>query len=95
MAALHPPWPGFTSEGTLWFSDLTLPAVVLDGAVTVLHMPMGYAGLILPGCITAIMLSSIHLGFRASGKGAGRGVLHRGQVCCDVLNTGCCMLGVE
>lgn len=58
-------WPGFSGEGALWFTDLTLPAVVL--ADTGLQLPMGWPGLVLPLSATAVMLTSVHLGFKASG----------------------------
>lgn len=61
-------WPGFSTEGALWFTDLTLPAMVFaDGS---LQLPMGLPGLILPLAATGIMLTSIHLGFKASGTAA-------------------------
>jgi hypothetical protein len=60
-------WPGFSSEGALWFPDLTLAALVLrpDGS---LLLPMGWAGLVLPLGITAMMLTSIRIGFKAAGE---------------------------
>ncbi len=58
------PWPGFGAEGALWFSDLTLPALVWGSWET----PMGLPGFILPAAVTAMMLTSIHIGFKASGE---------------------------
>ncbi|KAF8072601.1 ALB3L3 [Scenedesmus sp. PABB004] len=58
-------WPGFASEGALWFRDLTLPALVLGGAAP--ELPMGLPGLVLPLAVTGVMLTSIRIGFRASG----------------------------
>jgi hypothetical protein len=61
-------WPGFSSEGALWFPDLTQQAMQLgqasDAAVL---LPMGLPGLLLPLAVTGIMLTSIRLGFKASG----------------------------
>lgn len=62
-------WPGFSSEGALWFSDLTQPALVLSEAAG-MQLPLGLPGLILPLAATGIMLTSIHLGFKASGTAA-------------------------
>jgi len=61
-------WPGFSTEGALWFSDLTQPALILSEAGPLL--PLGLPGLILPFAATAMMLTSIHLGFKASGAAA-------------------------
>lgn len=61
-------WPGFSSEGALWFSDLTQPALVFAEAG--MQLPMGLPGLILPFAATGVMLTSIHLGFKASGAAA-------------------------
>ena len=60
-------WPGFRTGGALWFKDLTLSALVLnpDGS---LLLPMGLPGLVLPLGVTALMLTSIHIGFKASGR---------------------------
>lgn len=64
-------WPGFSSEGALWFTDLTQPALQLSHeAGTQLLLPLGLPGLILPLAATGIMLTSIHLGFKASGAAA-------------------------
>lgn len=61
-------WPGFSSEGALWFTDLTQPALVFAEAG--LQLPLGLPGLLLPFAATSIMLTSIHLGFKASGAAA-------------------------
>lgn len=61
-------WQGFSSEGALWFTDLTQPALLLSEAG--MQLPMGLSGLLLPCAATAIMLTSIHLGFKASGAAA-------------------------
>jgi hypothetical protein len=60
-------WPGFSDGGALWFKDLTLSALVLqpDGS---LLLPMGAPGLLLPLGVTALMLLSIRIGFKASGR---------------------------
>eukprot|EP00882_Tetradesmus_deserticola_P018300 GHRQ01019658.1.p4 GENE.GHRQ01019658.1~~GHRQ01019658.1.p4 ORF type:complete len:126 (-),score=40.90 GHRQ01019658.1:1113-1490(-) len=61
-------WPGFSSEGALWFPDLTQQAVQLSQAAdSALLLPMGLPGLLLPLAVTGIMLTSIRLGFKASG----------------------------
>jgi tetratricopeptide (TPR) repeat protein len=61
-------WPGFSSEGALWFTDLTQQALVF--AEVGLQLPLGLPGLLLPFAATGIMLTSIHLGFKASGAAA-------------------------
>lgn len=61
-------WPGFSSEGALWFTDLTQPALVFAEAG--MQLPLGLPGLILPFAATGVMLTSIHLGFKASGAAA-------------------------
>jgi hypothetical protein len=63
-------WPGFSSEGALWFPDLTLQAMqwapaAADASVL---LPMGMPGLLMPLAVTGIMLTSIRLGFKASGE---------------------------
>jgi hypothetical protein len=61
-------WPGFSSEGALWFPDLTQQAMQLGQAAdAAVLLPMGLPGLILPLAVTGIMLTSIMLGFKASG----------------------------
>jgi hypothetical protein len=61
-------WPGFSSEGALWFPDLTQQAMQLGHAAdAAVLLPMGLPGLILPLAVTGMMLTSIRLGFRASG----------------------------
>ncbi|EFJ40476.1 hypothetical protein VOLCADRAFT_108139 [Volvox carteri f. nagariensis] len=57
------PWPGLSSEGALWFPDLTLPAVVMETG----EMPMGPAGLVLPLLVYGMTMTSLRLGFGASG----------------------------
>ncbi|KAF6264498.1 hypothetical protein COO60DRAFT_128154 [Scenedesmus sp. NREL 46B-D3] len=64
-------WPGFSSEGALWFPDLTQQAMQLGQAVdAAVLLPMGLPGLLLPLAVTGIMLTSIRLGFKASGAAA-------------------------
>lgn len=58
-------WPGMSREGALWFRDLTLPA--LQFAEAGVQLPMGLPGLVLPLALTGIMLTSIRLGFKATG----------------------------
>lgn len=59
-------WPGFSQEGLLWFQDLTQAAVVMGQQAV--QLPMGPPGLILPLAVTGVMLTSIRLGFKASGE---------------------------
>eukprot|EP00878_Enallax_costatus_P010559 GHUV01011026.1.p1 GENE.GHUV01011026.1~~GHUV01011026.1.p1 ORF type:complete len:561 (+),score=174.83 GHUV01011026.1:501-2183(+) len=61
-------WPGFSQEGPLWFEDLTQAAVVVGQQGV--QLTMGTAGLILPLAVTGVMLTSIRLGFKASGAAA-------------------------
>lgn len=57
------PWPGLTSEGALWFQDLTQPAIVMATE----EMPLGQAGLVLPLLVYGMTMFSLRLGFGASG----------------------------
>jgi membrane protein insertase Oxa1/YidC/SpoIIIJ len=61
-------WPGFASEGTLWFTDLTQAAVVLGSGASSVALPMGSIGLVLPAVGTCMTLCSVYLGFKASGE---------------------------
>jgi len=55
-------WPGFTSEGLMWFTDLTQPAMSL------LHnaAPMGTAGGLLPMAVLGVYLANIERSFGGS-----------------------------
>ncbi|GLI67774.1 hypothetical protein VaNZ11_012037 [Volvox africanus] len=66
------PWPGLTSEGTLWFPDLTKTAVVMETG----EMPLGPAGLLLPLLVYGMTMTSLRLGFGASGL-AGKQLLQQ------------------
>ncbi|KXZ43880.1 hypothetical protein GPECTOR_78g68 [Gonium pectorale] len=57
------PWPGLSSEGALWFPDLTQPAVLMATG----QLPLGPAGLALPLIVYGMTMASLRLGFGASG----------------------------
>ncbi len=57
------PWPGLTTEGALWFPDLTLPAYVMDTG----DMPYGHAGFVLPLLVYGMTMTSLRLGVGAAG----------------------------
>eukprot|EP00884_Botryococcus_braunii_P015951 jgi/Botrbrau1/3039/Bobra.0070s0035.1 len=66
-------WPGMSHGGTLWFPDLT------EGALSLapLSIPMGLAGLLLPGAVTFFLQANIkysygRLSLQAPGVGQGR-----------------------
>jgi hypothetical protein len=75
MAQRLPPWPGLEEGGALWFTDLTLPAVSAAGGSIAAAaaagggwvLPMGAGGLGLPLLVTAMMVTSIRIGFKATG----------------------------
>lgn len=52
-------WPGFATEGLMWFSDLTQPAMVLMHNAA----PMGTAGGLLPMAVLSVYLANIHRSF--------------------------------
>lgn len=72
-------WPGLSTGGALWFTDLTLPAVKLSQiaeklnsisamteGVVVNMTPMGIAGIILPACILFSTFTTIQTNFKSS-----------------------------
>ncbi|GFR44966.1 hypothetical protein Agub_g6276 [Astrephomene gubernaculifera] len=61
-------WTGLSSEGVLWFPDLTLPAFVMDSG----DMPLGLAGFALPLIVYGMTMTSLRLAFGASGVAAQR-----------------------
>lgn len=62
------PWPGFSAGGALWFPDLTSAALVVGEGSW--DLAMGAPGLLLPLCIASMMITSIRIGFKASGAAA-------------------------
>jgi hypothetical protein len=48
-------WPGLTSEGLLWMTDLTQPAVVLNTLAT----PYGINSIFIPLTILALYMASL------------------------------------
>ena len=61
MAMAH--WPGLETQGALWFNDLTLAPIVIE----TMEQPMGPTGFILPSILVAMTLTSLRMGFGASG----------------------------
>ena len=73
-------WPGFSTGGTLWFTDLTLPAVKLSqvveldtsttttaaaaAAAVVNITPMGIVGILLPACVLLSTFTAIQINFK-------------------------------
>ena len=52
-------WPGLSEGGTLWFPDLTQPALDIAN----LAAPLGSAGIILPLAVSAAMFANVSLAF--------------------------------
>ncbi|GMH34191.1 hypothetical protein BSKO_02025 [Bryopsis sp. KO-2023] len=59
-------WPGFSTEGALWFTDLTQHAA--DWAT--MTAPMGISGGVLPLAVTVSYLASIEVAFKGGRIGA-------------------------
>jgi membrane protein insertase Oxa1/YidC/SpoIIIJ len=65
-------WPGLSSEGALWFPDLTAPSVVVGtGWVT----PLGVAGLFLPLGVLAAYMATVDRAAPATHSRAARATL--------------------
>jgi membrane protein insertase Oxa1/YidC/SpoIIIJ len=64
-------WPGLSSEGALWFPDLTAPSVVLGTWAT----PLGVAGLFLPLAILATYMATVDRAAPAAQSRAARAAL--------------------
>ncbi|KAK9802559.1 hypothetical protein WJX73_002984 [Symbiochloris irregularis] len=60
--ALHH-WQGFDTGGTLWFTDLTAPALIFDP----LTAPLGAAGIALPAAFAVAMIANLDRAFPAKG----------------------------
>ena len=72
-------WPGLASEGCLYFTDLTSPAVLLS----TLSTPFGSLGAILPLGLVLVYSSSIDLSIGGQSAGHTKAMSHRhfrGQV---------------
>lgn len=52
-------WPGLSEGGTLWFPDLTQPALDIAN----LAAPLGSAGIVLPLAVSAAMFANVSLAF--------------------------------
>lgn len=56
-------WPGFSTEGALWFPDLSLPALDLAN----LTAPIGSVGAVLPAAIALALFQNLSISFGNSG----------------------------
>lgn len=49
-------WPGFSTGGLAWFTDLTSGALVLEP----ISAPLGSAGIILPATVVGLLLANVN-----------------------------------